>query len=93
MAKGKSKGFKKTVLTIEDPLIEPYYFQQDELQFTLYKRESTLAVGYYSNLALGLKRISRDQLIKKHAHKKLTLSEYITEYNQTVNNLTSKLDS
>lgn len=91
MSKGKAIGFKKAVLTLEDTSIEPFYIQQDDLQYTVFKKGNTLAIGYYKNLDHALKRISKDKILLNHNQSTLTLSDYIKQYETVINNITSQI--
>lgn len=82
MSKGRVKGSKKSVVKISDKVISPYYIQQEESQFTLFKEGSTLAIGYYNTLSSALQRISKEKFLQKNSQKELTISEYIKEYQQ-----------
>ena len=92
MARGKQKGHQKTMMTIKDKVLSPYYITLDESQYTLMTEGSTLPVGYFSNLGNALKRVSRLLTVNESNQDTLSISEYITRYeevSQKVNDLTN----
>ena len=82
MARGKQKGHQKTMMTIKDEVLAPYYITLDESQYTLMTEGSTLPVGYFSNLGNALKRVSRLLTVNESNQGTLNLSEYISRYEQ-----------
>jgi hypothetical protein len=82
MARGKQKGHQKTMMTIKDKVIAPYYITLDESQYTLMTEGSTLPVGYFSNLGIALKRVSRLLTVNESNQDTVNLSEYISRYEQ-----------
>jgi len=92
MARGKQKGHQKTMMTIKDEVLTPYYITLDESQYTLMTEGSTLPVGYFSNLGNALKRVSRLLTVNESNQDTLSISEYITRYEQVsqkVNDITN----
>jgi len=92
MARGKQKGHQKTMMTIKDKVLSPYYITLDESQYTLMTEGSTLPVGYFSNLSNALKRVSRLLTVNESNQDTLSIGEYITRYeevSQKVNDLTN----
>jgi len=92
MARGKQKGHQKTMMTIKDKVMSPYYITLDESQYTLMTEGSTLPVGYFSNLGNALKRVSRLLTVNESNQDTLSISEYITRYEQVsqkVNDITN----
>jgi len=92
MARGKQKGHQKTMMTIKDKVLSPYYITLDESQYTLMTEGSTLPVGYFSSLGNALKRVSRLLTVNESNQDTLSIGEYITRYeevSQKVNDLTN----
>ena len=92
MARGKQKGHQKTMMTIKDKVLSPYYITLDESQYTLMTEGSTLPIGYFSNLGNALKRVSRLLTVNESNQDTLSISEYITRYEevtQKVNEVTN----
>ena len=82
MARGKQKGHQKTMMTIKDKVMSPYYITLDESQYTLMTEGSTLPIGYFSNLGNALKRVSRLLTVNESNQDTLSISEYITRYEE-----------
>ena len=82
MARGKQKGHQKTMMTIKDKVLSPYYITLDESQYTLMTEGSTLPIGYFSNLGNALKRVSRLLTVNESNQDTLSISEYITRYEE-----------
>jgi len=82
MARGKQKGHQKTMMTIKDKVLSPYYITLDESQYTLMTEGSTLPIGYFSNLGNALKRLSRLLTVNESNQDTLSISEYITRYEE-----------
>ena len=82
MARGKQKGHQKTMTTIKDKVLSPYYITLDESQYTLMTEGSTLPIGYFSNLGNALKRVSRLLTVNESNQDTLSISEYITRYEE-----------
>jgi len=82
MARGKQKGHQKTMTTIKDEVLAPYYITLDESQYTLMTEGSTLPIGYFSNLGNALKRLSRLLTVNESNQDTLSISEYITRYEE-----------
>lgn len=92
MARGKQKGHQKTMMTIKDEVLSPYYITLDESQYTLMTEGSTLPIGYFSNLGNALKRVSRLLTVNESNQGTVNLSEFISRYEevtQKVNQATS----
>ena len=92
MARGKQKGHQKTMMTIKDEVLSPYYITLDESQYTLMTEGSTLPVGYFSNLSNALRRVSRLLTVNESNQGTVNLSEFISRYEevtQKVNQATS----
>lgn len=82
MARGKQKGHQKTMMTIKDKVMSPYYITLDESQYTLMTEGSTLPVGYFSSLGNALRRVSRLLTVNESNQGTLNLSEYISRYEE-----------
>ena len=82
MARGKQKGHQKTMMTIKDEVLSPYYITLDESQYTLMTEGSTLPVGYFSNLGNALKRVSRLLTVNESNQGTVNLSEFISRYEE-----------
>jgi len=92
MARGKQKGHQKTMMTIKDEVLSPYYITLDESQYTLMTEGSTLPIGYFSNLGNALRRVSRLLTVNESNQGTVNLSEFISRYEevtQKVNQATS----
>jgi len=88
MAKGKSKGHQKTVTTIKDEVLAPYYITLDESQYTLMSEGSTLPIGYFSSLRGALSRMTRLLTVNELNQKSVSVSEYLTTYDNIMNKVT-----
>lgn len=82
MARGKQKGHQKTMMTIKDEVLSPYYITLDESQYTLMTEGSTLPIGYFSNLGNALKRVSRLLTVNESNQGTVNLSEFISRYEE-----------
>lgn len=82
---------KKIVFSIEDPLIEPFYIKGEEDQFTLFKRNSTIAVGYFGTFSSLIKKIARYKQSEGLAGKTLALDEFVKSYEEAVKLIDERL--
>ena len=82
MARGKQKGHQKTMMTIKDEVLSPYYITLDESQHILMTEGSTLPIGYFSNLGNALKRVSRLLTVNESNQGTVNLSEFISRYEE-----------
>ena len=82
MARGKQKGHQKTMMTIKDEVLSPYYITLDESQYTLMTEGSTLPIGYFSNLGNALKRVARLLTVNESNQGTVNLSEFISRYEE-----------
>lgn len=82
MARGKQKGHQKTMMTIKDEVLSPYYITLDESQYTLMTEGSTLPIGYFSNLGNALRRVSRLLTVNESNQGTVNLSEFISRYEE-----------
>ena len=84
--RGRQKGQTKRMSIIRDPLIAPYEIQVEEDQFVLVDTEKNKPLGYYSNLASTIIKISRLGLANQKED--YTLAGFIESYNNIKNQLT-----
>ena len=84
--RGRQKGQTKRMSIIRDPLITPYEIQVEEDQFVLVDTEKNKPLGYYSNLASAIIKISRLGLANQKED--YTLAGFIESYNNIKNQLT-----
>ena len=78
MAKGKKAYIKK----LTDPVLEPYFIQMDELNYTLCEAAesgSVKVLGYYSSLGKALEGYCKSVVVKNDYS---SVKDYITEYNK-----------
>lgn len=87
MSKGKQKGHQKSMLTIKDEALAPYYITVDETQFTLLTEGSTLPIGYYSNLRNALRKTTKLLTVQESNQGTMSISEYIDRYEAITNKL------
>ena len=88
MARGKQKGHQKTMTTIKDEVLAPYYTTLDESQYTLMTEGSTLPIGYFSSLRGALGRMARLLTVNKLDQKSVNISEYLDTYDTIMNKVT-----
>ena len=88
MARGKQKGHQKTMATIKDEVLAPYYITLDESQYTLMSEGSTLPIGYYSTLRGALGRMARLLTVNELDQKAVSMSEYLNTYDVIMNRVT-----
>ena len=84
--RGRQKGQTKRMSTIKDPIIAPYEIQVEEDQYVLVDTEKDKPAGYYTNLELAIRRVSRMSLA--NAKDDYTLVGFIESYNKIKNKLT-----
>lgn len=85
MARGKQKGHQKTMTTIKDEVLEPYYITLDESQYTLMTEGSTLPIGYFSSLRGALGRMARLLTVNELDQKAVSMTEYLSTYDTILN--------
>ena len=90
MASGKQKGHQKTMTTIKDEVLTPYYITLDESQYTLMSEGSTLPIGYFSSLRGALGRMARLLTVSELDQKAVSMSEYLDTY-ETIMNRVNKV--
>lgn len=89
--KDEEGGSKKIVFSVEDPIIEPFYIKGEEDQFTLFKRNSTIAVGYFGEFAPLVRKIARCKHAESLAGKAVDLEEFVKSYERTVQVIDERL--
>ena len=77
--RGRQKGQTKRMSIIKDPIIAPYEIQVEEDQYVLIDTEKDKPLGYYSDLANAIKKISRLGLANQKED--YTLTGFIESYN------------
>ena len=88
MAKGKSKGHQKKVMTIKDEVLHPYYISVDESQYTLMSEGSTLPIGYFSSLRGALRRMAKLLTVSELDQKSISMADYISSYDAVMEKVT-----
>ena len=88
MARGKQKGHQKTMMTIKDEVLSPYYITLDEAQYTLMTEGSTLPIGYFSNLRGAMGRMARLLTVNELDQKAVSMTEYLSTYDTIMNKVT-----
>ena len=88
MARRKQKGHQKTMTTIKDKVLEPYYITLDESQYTLMTEGSTLPIGYFSSLRGALGRMARLLTVNELDQKAVSMTEYLSTYDTILNRVT-----
>jgi len=84
--RGRQKGQTKRMSKIKDPIIAPYEIQVEEDQFVLIDTSKDKPLGYYSDLASAIKKISRLGLANQKED--YTLAGFIESFNNIKNKLT-----
>lgn len=93
MAKKRKKKSKKEILTIEDSVLEPYYLQVEDKQYIKMRRNKTLPQGYYTKLSFALESISKDLTLKKQSGSKLSIRQYISQYETIKNEILNSIEA
>ena len=88
MARGKQKGHQKTMMTIKDKVLSPYYITLDESQYTLMTEGSTLPIGYFSSLRGAMGRMARLLTVNELDQKAVSMTEYLSTYDTIMNKVT-----
>tara|TARA_R110000782_G_scaffold70407_1_gene141452 strand:- start:3 stop:302 length:300 start_codon:yes stop_codon:yes gene_type:complete len=93
--KGRQKGSVKKTSMIVDPALGDYKINFDDecynLIFTDPKTQNEKVVGYFTNLNNALKRVVKNQAVERKPV--YTIKEYITELDETYNNLQKLINS
>jgi hypothetical protein len=82
MARGKQKGYTKDKVTIQDKSIAPFFIVDEERQFILMKEGTISPFGYYTSLANALHSASKELNRIKNAGKAVSLTEYLSRYEE-----------
>ena len=83
--RGRQKGQTKRMSKIKDPVIAPYEIWVEEDQYVLVDTAKDKPVGYYSNMAHAVNKISRLGLA--NAKEEYTLAGFIESYNNIKNKI------
>ena len=84
--RGRQKGQTKRMSKIKDSIIAPYEIWIEEDQFVLVDTEKNKPLGYYSDLAHALDKVSRMNLANQKED--FTLKEFVKSFNTIQNKLT-----
>ena len=84
--RGRQKGQTKRMSKIKDTIIAPYEIWIEEDQFVLVDTSKNKPLGYYSDLASAINKISRLGLANQKED--YTLAGFIESYNNIKNQLT-----
>ena len=84
--RGRQKGQTKRMSKIKDPVIAPYEIWVEEDQYVLVDTAKDKPVGYYSDMAHAVNKISRLGLANKKED--YTLAGFIESFNNIKNQLT-----
>ena len=84
--RGRQKGQTKRMSKIKDPVIAPYEIWVEEDQYVLVDTAKDKPVGYYSNMAHAVNKISRLGLANRKED--YTLTGFIESFNNIKNQLT-----
>lgn len=91
MAKKRKRKAKKEVLTIEDSVLGPYYVQVEDKQYIKMRRDKTLPQGYYIKLSFALDSIAKDLTLEKQSGNKLSIRQYISQYENIKNEILNSI--
>ena len=84
--RGRQKGQTKRMSKIKDPVIAPYEIWVEEDQYVLVDTAKDKPVGYYSNMANAISKISRLGLANQKED--YTLAGFIESFNNIKEQLT-----
>ena len=84
--RGRQKGQSKRMSKIKDPVIAPYEIWVEEDQYVLVDTAKDKPVGYYSNMANAISKISRLGLANQKED--YTLAGFIESFNNIKDQLT-----
>ena len=87
--RGRQKGQTKRMSKIKDPVIAPYEIWVEEDQYVLVDTAKDKPVGYYSNMANAISKISRLGLANQK--EEFTLAGFIESFNNIKNKLTNSI--
>ena len=89
--RGRQKGQTKRMSMIKDPIIAPYEIQVEEDQYVLIDNEKEKPLGYYTDIASAINKISRLGLADKK--EEYTLAGFIESFNNIKNKLTNSIQN
>ena len=89
--RGRQKGQTKRMSKIKDPVIAPYEIWVEEDQYVLVDTAKDKPVGYYSNMANAISKISRLGLANQKED--YTLAGFIESFNNIKNKLTNSIQN
>ena len=89
--RGRQKGQTKRMSKIKDPVIAPYEIWVEEDQYVLVDTAKDKPVGYYSNMANAISKISRLGLANQK--EEFTLAGFIESFNNIKNKLTNSIQN
>jgi len=92
MSRGKQKGHQKTIMTIKDEVMSPYYITLDESQYTLMTEGSTLPIGYFSNLGNVFNKLARLLTVNESNQQTVSVAEYLTRYEKIADKLNNTVN-
>ena len=84
--RGRQKGQTKRMSKIKDPVIAPYEIWVEEDQYVLVDTAKDKPVGYYSDMAHAINKISRLGLANQKEN--FTLAGFIESYNNIKEQIT-----
>ena len=84
--RGRQKGQTKRMSVIKDPVIAPYEIWVEEDQYVLVDTAKDKPVGYYSDMAHAINKISRLGLANQKED--YTLAGFIESFNNIKDQLT-----
>ena len=84
--RGRQKGQTKRMSKIKDPVIAPYEIWVEEDQYVLVDTAKDKPVGYYSDMAHAINKISRLGLANRKED--YTLAGFIESFNNIKDQLT-----
>ena len=87
--RGRQKGQTKRMSVIKDPVIAPYEIQVEEDQYVLIDTEKEKPLGYYTDLAYAIQKVSRMSLA--NAKEEYTLAGFIESFNNIRKKLTNSI--
>lgn len=89
---GRVKGQTKSQSIISDALLAPYEIQVDEYSFTVVdsNKPTNGFCGSFTNLSSAINKIVQFQVASKR--ETYSLSEFMTEYKETKNNIKQLLE-
>ena len=87
--RGRQKGQTKRMSLIKDPIISPYEIQVEEDQYVLIDTEKDKPLGYYTDLANAITKISRMNLANQKEI--YTLAGFIESFNNIRKKLTKSI--